>query len=182
MYHLLRVIHRWIGLIASLFLMTLAVTGTLLALKNTTGWVRPAEADGTPIAAFGEVVTLETVTRAAFAVGIPELQEMKHVDRIDYRPKSNVFKVVSREGYHEIQVDGKTGQVVQRAHRIDQFVEDIHDLSLFSDWMNGYFLPLVGVSLFGLGLTGVVIFFVPVFRRVRARKLLRIRSKGTTGV
>lgn len=178
MYHLLRTLHRWIGLIASLFLMTLAVTGTLLALKNTTGWVRPAEADGSSFETFAELVSVDRAVQAAFALGIPELQEKKHIDRIDYRPKSNVYKIVSKEGYHEVQVDGKTGQVVQRAHRIDQFVEDIHDLSLFADWMNGYFLPMVGVGLFLLGLTGVIIFFVPVVRRVRARRLLAARAKA----
>jgi uncharacterized iron-regulated membrane protein len=173
MYHLIRSIHRWIGLISSLFLMTLAVTGTLLATKKTTGWVRPPEAKGASIERLGETVSLDQAAEAAFAIGIPELQEMKHIDRIDYRPKSNIFKVLSKEGYHEIQVDGKSGEVLQRAYRIDQFVEDIHDLSVFSDWMNGYFLPFVGVGLFLLGLSGVVIFFVPVVRRIKARSKLK---------
>jgi len=172
MYHLFRTLHRWIGLVASLFLMALAVTGTLLALKSTTGWVRPPEGKGAAIDGLHQLVEVERAANAAFALGIPELQEMKHIDRIDYRPKSNIYKIVSKEGYHEVQVDGKTGEVVQQAHRIDQFVEDIHDLSMFADWMNGYFLPVVGVGLFLLGLTGVVIFFVPVFRRIRARKKL----------
>ncbi len=170
MYHRLRALHRWIGLIASLFLMTLAVTGTLLATKKTTGWVRPAEADGPKIEALHEVVSVHQATQAAFALGIAELKSHKDIDRVDYRPKSNVFKIVSKRGYHEVQVNGKTGEVLQVAHRVDQYVEDIHDLSLFSDWLNGYFLPFIGLGLFTLGLSGVIIFFVPVFRRIKARR------------
>src|SRR5688572_3271122 len=173
MYHRLRALHRWIGLTASVFLMTLAVTGTLLALKNTTGWIRPAEAPGAKIKGLNEVVTVDEAAKAAFALGIAELQTMKDIDRVDYRPKSNVFKIVSKEGYHEVQVDGKTGEVVQVAHRIDQFVEDIHDLSMFADWMRGYFLPFVGLFLFTLGLTGVIIFFVPVARRMKMKRSRR---------
>lgn len=170
MYHRLRSLHRWIGLIASLFLICLAVTGTLLALKNTTGWVRPPESKGAKVESLSQLVTMHEAAEAAFGLGIPDLSHMGHIDRIDYRPKNNVFKIVSKEGYHEVQVDGKTGEVLQRAYRVDQFVEDIHDLSLFSDVMNGYFLPAVGVGLLTLGISGVVIFFVPVVRRMRARK------------
>ena len=173
MYHRLRSLHRWIGLTASLFLMTLAVTGTLLSLKSTTGWVRPPEAQGMKVEGLHEVVPVHEATRAAFALGIPELKESKHIDRVDYRPKSNIFKIVSKEGYHEVQVCGKTGRVLQVAHRIDQFVEDIHDLSMFAGWMRGYFLPFVGLFLFTLGFTGVIIFFVPVFRRLKLKRARR---------
>lgn len=170
MYRRLRALHRWIGLVASLFLMTLAVTGTLLATKKTTGWVRPPEREGQSVAGLHEVVPVHQATQSAFALNIPELKSHRDIDRVDYRPKSNVYKIVSKEGYHEVQVCGKTGQVLQVAHRVDQFVEDIHDLSLFAEWMNGFFLPGVGVGLFFLGASGVVIFFVPVFRRIKARK------------
>jgi uncharacterized iron-regulated membrane protein len=169
MYRSIRSIHRWIGLLASLFLMTLAVTGTLLATKKTTGWVRPPEAEGSAFESLSELVSVERASAAAFALGIAELQTTKDIDRVDYRPKSNILKIVSKEGYHEVQVDGRTGEVLRVSHRMDQLVEDIHDLSYFSDWMNGYFLPVVGLGLFTLGLTGVVIFFVPVVRRFRFR-------------
>jgi uncharacterized iron-regulated membrane protein len=176
MYHRLRTLHRWIGLVSSFFLMTLAVTGFLLATKKTTGWVRPPERDGAKIESLAEVISVHDATSAAFTLGIPELKAKRDIDRVDYRPKSNVFKIVSKEGYHEVQVCGKTGEVLQVAHRIDQFVEDIHDLSLFADSMNGYFLPVIGIGLFTLGASGVVIFFVPVARRIKARKKLVGRS------
>jgi uncharacterized iron-regulated membrane protein len=169
-YHRLRALHRWVGLIGSIFLIVISATGFLLATKGSIGWIRPAEKDGTEISSLAEVVSNHQAAEAAFALGIPELQTMAHIDRIDYRPKSNVFKVVSKEGYHEVQVDGKTGKVVNKAYRLDQLSEDIHDMSFFHDSLNTYWLPVVALLLLTLGITGVYIFFVPVWRRWKFAK------------
>lgn len=104
---------------------------------------------------------------AAFAVGDEHLKEPSDVDRVDYRPKRNVFKVVAKNGYTEVQVDGNTGKVLQVAKRTDQFVEDLHDLSFFNDGMKDFVLPVVGVGLAVLSLTGVYIYANPVLRRRR---------------
>lgn len=165
MYHRLRSLHRWVGLIGSIFLIVIAATGFLLATKGSIGWIRPPEKDGTKITSLDSVVTPGIAANAAFALGIPELKTMDDIDRIDYRPGSNVFKVVSNEGYHEIQVDGSTGQVLNRAFRVDQLSEDIHDMSYFGDAFNTYWLPVIALLLLTLGLTGIYVFFVPVWRR-----------------
>jgi hypothetical protein len=117
-----------------------------------------------------QVVSVDQAARAAFAQGIPELAEKGHIDRIDYRPKSNVFKVVSKEGYHEVQVDGATGAVLQVASRVDQLAEDVHDLSFIHDNLHAFWLPVVACLLFYLGASGLVMFFVPVVRRWRFRR------------
>lgn len=165
MYHRLRGLHRWIGLISSLFLLIISATGFLLATKGSFGWIRPPESDGTKIESLVGLVNLEQAANAAFALGIKELRTMKDIDRIDYRPKSNIYKVVSKEGYHEVQVDGTTGEVKSVAFRTDQLSEDIHDMSYFADWLHGYGLPVIAVGLFLLALSGIIIFFVPVWRR-----------------
>lgn len=167
MYKTVRTWHRWIGLLASFFLIIISITGFLLATKGTFGWIRPPEKDGAPLTTLSEVVSVNAAAEAAFAQGLPELKTHTDIDRIDYRPKGNVFKVVSKEGYHEVQVDGATGQVLQVARRNDQLAEDIHDLSFFADAAHDYGLPVIAVALFLLGLSGVCIFFVPVFRRWR---------------
>lgn len=177
MYHKLRTLHRWIGLLSALVLLIIAVTGFLLATKGTFGWIRPPEKDGQPVDSLSEVVSVEQAAEAAFAAGIAELQSRDDIDRIDYRPDSNVFKIVSNEGYYEVQVDGKTGEVIQIARRVDQLSEDIHDLSFFGDAFHGYLLPLVACGLFLLSLSGIAMFFVPVVRRWRYRK--KLRRKGT---
>jgi uncharacterized iron-regulated membrane protein len=84
---------------------------------------------------------------------------------VDYRPKSNIFKVISKEGYREVQVDGKTGKALSDHFRNDQFTEDIHDLSFFGDTPHDYFLPLVALALFALASSGIGLFLTPIVRR-----------------
>lgn len=177
MYRFLRTLHRWIGLTGSLFLVLTAGTGFLLATKGSLAWVRPPNQEGASIAGLSEVVSVHDAAEAAFAKGLAKLQSMKDIDRIDYRPGDNIFKVVSKEGYHEVQVDGKTGEVLSVAFRTDQLTEDIHDLSYFSDAMHTWWLPVVSVLLFCLGVTGIVIFFVPIFRRMKFRRSGRGQRK-----
>jgi uncharacterized iron-regulated membrane protein len=165
MYRFARSLHRWIGLIGSLFMILLAVTGFLLALKREIPWMRPTDHRGGKIESLSQAVTLHEAAEAAFALGIPELRSREDIDRIDYRPGRNQFKIISKEGYHEVQVDGLSGEVLSHARRNDQLTEDIHDLSYFNESFRTYVLPLVGIVLFLLGVTGVVIFFTPVVRR-----------------
>jgi hypothetical protein len=152
-----------------MFLALIAFTGFFLATKGSLGWVRPPEKDGQKIEDYSGVVSVHQAAEAAFAHGLPELRSMADVDRIDYRPGSNVFKVVSNEGYQEIQVDGSSGEVLQVAFRRDQLFEDLHDLSFFTDWLHTYWLPVVAVLLLTLSLTGISIWLTPVIRRARYR-------------
>lgn len=172
-YRFLRTSHRWIGLFSSLALLVISTTGILLATKSWLGIVRPPEAEGAKISGAHEIVAVERVIAAAFAVGIPELAEVKHIDRVDYRPKRNVFKVLSKEGYHEVQVCGKTARVLQVAKRVDQFTEKIHDLSILGDGFRSFMLPVFGLGLFSLSLTGVIIFVNPLWRKWQFKRSKR---------
>lgn len=171
MYHRFRSLHRWIGVLAGLALLLIAGTGFLLATKKTTDWIRPLERKGTPVETLAVVVSVHDAAEAAFALGLPELATTKDIDRIDYRPKSNVFKVVSKTGYKEVQVDGATGKVLNVAQRNDQLIEQLHDFSWFHDLAHMYGLPVVALGLFFLGASGIGIFFVPVIRRRKFKNL-----------
>ncbi len=172
MYRTLRFIHRWVGITGCLFFLCTAVTGFLLATKGSFGWIRPPEREGEPVESLAQVVNVDRAAKAAFAAGIPELSERAHIDRIDYRPKSNVFKVVSKKGYHEVQVCGATGRVLQVAKRVDQLSEDIHDLSFFHPSMHTFWLPVLSILLAYLSLSGIVMFATPLVRRFRYRRSL----------
>ncbi len=170
MYHGSRVWHRWMGAGAALFLASIAVTGFLLANKGRLSWMRPPEAKGGAFEQLAEVVTLDQAAQAAFALGHPELQSHKDIDRIDYRPKHNIFKVISKDGYREVQVDGKTGEVLSSSFRTDQLTEDIHDLSFFGDFFHEWLLSLVAVVLLALSVSGTYMFVVPILRRRAFKK------------
>jgi uncharacterized iron-regulated membrane protein len=170
MYHRFRSLHRWFGVLAALALLLIAGTGFLLATKKTTDWIRPLERKGTPVESLASVVSVNEAAEAAFALGLPMLKDVKDIDRIDYRPKSNVFKVVSKTGYKEVQVDGATGRVLNVAQRNDQFIEQLHDFSWFHDYANMYGLPVVALALLFLAGSGIGIFFVPILRRRKFKK------------
>lgn len=169
-YRSIRKLHRWVGLSVSLFLLVISATGFLLATKKSLGWVRPPEVAGEPLRHLNQLISVEQAASAAFAVGLPDLRSHEDIERIDYRPNKNHFKIVSLRGYHEVQVDGITGRVLQVAQRNDQLAEDIHDLSFFSDVLHGYGLPVIACLLFLLSATGIVIFSVPVFRRTKFKR------------
>lgn len=170
MYHRFRSLHRWIGFIASLFLAVISATGFLLAMKGNIGWMRPPVQETTKLEAIESIIPVASALEIAFALGHDELDEIGDVDRVDYRPKDNVFKVVSKKGYREVQVDGTNGKVVSNATRNDQLTEDIHDLSYFADSAHAYLLPTVAVALFFLAMTGIFIFLTPILRRWKFKR------------
>ena len=165
MYHKLRWLHKWAGLACCLFLATVSATGFFLALKGNLSWIRPATQKGGTMQGTGPAVQVGTALEAAFAVGIAELAEPDHIDRIEIHYSKNTYKITSKSGYHEVQVDGESGKVLSVGKRGDQFFEDIHDLSFFAEPARVWILPWVGAGLFTLSLTGAYMFFVPVYRR-----------------
>ena len=165
MYHRTRSLHRWIGFTASVFLAVISVTGFFLAMKGRFAFMRPPVQETASLERIEDILPVAEILRIAFDAGHPELSEVKEVDRVDYRPKDNVFKVVSKDGYREIQVDGTQGKIVSNAFRNDQLMEDIHDMSFFADAVHGYLLPVVAVGLCFLSISGIFIFLTPIYRR-----------------
>ena len=176
MYRSLRTLHKWIGLSACLFLAVISFTGFLLAIKKRAEWLQPATHEGGAVNGPSEVIGMDAMFETARREGGEGFQSFEKLDRVDYRPDKNVFKVRSEDGLSEVQVDGKTGEVLSVAPRRDQLMENIHDMNFFSPLMNAWVLPLVALFLFTLSVSGCVIFFVPVVRRWRYR-----RSGSATG-
>jgi uncharacterized iron-regulated membrane protein len=172
-----RIWHKWIGGIVGLFILLIAVTGTLLALKHNVGAIRTPTERGTRVETHEGVISIQQVIDAAIAVGRPEIQSVEDIDRIDYRPGRNNFKVQSSEGYWEIQVDGTSGEILSSSFRNDHFIETIHDLSFFTTALRDYWLPVVGVGLTALSLTGYWMILV-VWKRQRHARALVAKTKA----
>lgn len=124
-----------------------------------------------------EVQSLGKVADAVFALGIPELAKPDDFYRFELHVSKNVFKVMSKEGYHEVQVCAKTARVLSVSKRNDNLIESIHDLSFVSDFMHNWALPAVAIGLFLLGASGIYMFSVPVARRWRFRKQQKANGK-----
>lgn len=176
MYRWWRQAHKVVGIGAAFFLLVMAVTGFLLSLKGEIPWMRPPVGKAEKVESLAEVVSVDVVTQAAISAGRPDLRTADDIDRIDYRPGKNIFKVISARGYSEVQVDGKTGEVVAVGNRNDQLVEDIHDLSFFDERLRTTVSPVIALALAMMALSGVVIWTVPILRR---RK--HAQSGGTQG-
>ncbi|MCW5933460.1 MAG: PepSY domain-containing protein [Fimbriimonadia bacterium] len=170
MYHKIRSWHRYAGLIASLFLVIIASTGFMLANKSRFDWMRPPAREGEAVQSLAEIISIEQAVQAAIDLNTPHIRSAKDLDRVDYRPSKNIFKVISKTGYLEVQVDGRTGTVLSQSFRMDQLTEDIHDFSFFSEVMHNYWLPVIALLLFVLSCSGVLIFFTPVARRWRYKR------------
>jgi len=106
---------------------------------------------------------------------------MGDVDRLEYHAKKNVYKILAKTGYDEVQIDGTSGKVLSVGKRNDQMFEDIHDLSFFHPVLRETALPVIAVILFVLGTSGVTMYFVPIARRRRfQREQHRARGSSET--
>lgn len=170
MFRSLRNIHKWVGLFSSVFLALIAFTGFLLAIKKKANWIQPPTQKGEKVEQLREVASIDQIAAAALALGLPELKTHDDIDRFEFHVSKNTFKITSKEGFREVQVEAKTGKVLSTGTRNDQMFEKIHDLSFFHPSLHEWVLPVVAVSLFVLGISGVIMFSVPIFRRWKYRR------------
>lgn len=161
-------IHKWIGVVAALFLLVISATGFLLLLKKKYEALQPVTQ--TDVAGSPEhYLPLAEVYRVAFAAGREELRSEKDIDRIDFRPKQRVFKVRSKHRNFELQVGAVSGKILSARRRWSDWIESLHDGQMIAGWFHDWWMPAVAIALFSLALTGAYIFVWPYLRRWRKR-------------
>jgi uncharacterized iron-regulated membrane protein len=158
--------HRWGAvLVAAPFLLVL-LTGLLLQVKKQVPWVQPPTQKG---AGKAPGVSFDAILTAVQRVPEAGVSSWDDIDRVDFRPKDGVVKVVCKSRW-EAQLDAKTGEVVQVAYRRSDLIESLHDGSWFGDDAKLYvFLP-VAVVVLGLWATGLYLFVLPYSVRWRRKK------------
>ncbi|MEM6689260.1 MAG: PepSY domain-containing protein [Planctomycetota bacterium] len=165
-----RMIHRWGSIAIALPTIVVLVSGVVLQMKKQSDWIQPPTQSGsgqTPQLLFSRILEIaKTVPEA-------QVQSWNDVDRLDVRPGKGMLKVRCNNRW-EIQLDATSGDVLQVAYRRSDFIESIHDGSLFSGYVKlGVFLP-TAIVLVTLWATGVYLFFMPYL----ARRKKRSRPKG----
>ena len=161
-----RKLHRVGALLIAVPLLVVVATGILLQVKKQSSWVQPPTARGSSQEL---ALSFDAILAAAVSAGAG-IASWEDVDRLDVRPSKGVVKVrgVNRM---EVQVDTKTGTVLQVAYRRSDLIESLHDGSWFHDTAKlAIFLPS-GVVLFGLWGTGVYLWLLP--HLVRRRRKVR---------
>lgn len=160
--------HRWGAVATALPLLVVVVSGVLLQVKKHFEWVQPTTqrgAEGEPTIGFAEVLA------AARAVPEAEVAGWDDIDRLDVRPGKGIIKIRCRNRY-EIQIDARSGDVLQGAVRRSDFIESLHDGSFFGDGAKLWIFLPSGLILLGLWATGLYLFVLPYSaRRKRTRRL-----------
>ena len=161
-----RKIHYWIAGAIALPLIVIASTGSVLQLKKHWAWVQPLEQRGSTNQ---PTVELSGILEALKKHPTLQVEHWGHVKRIDVRPDRGVAKAWLHTDY-EAQVDLGTAEILQIAYRRSDWIESIHDGSIFGDSVKLYvFFP----TAFSLGLLvcgGVGMFRVPFINRRRVRR------------
>ena len=161
-----RLFHRWASIVVALPVLVVIVTGLILLLKKDVAWIQPPTQRGS-----SKEVGLSFDQILEISKTVPEagIQGWKDIDRLDVRPSKGMFKVRGVNRW-EIQIDGKSGDVMQVAFRRSDLIESIHDGSFFHDgaklWL---FLPSALVLL-ALWVTGIYLFLQPIQARRKRKK------------
>ena len=162
-------LHKWLGIVLCLILINISVTGLLLLEKKKVEWIQPGTRKGqagTPV----DFVTIQAALDAVLDCNHPDFATLDAIDRIDVRPDKRVYKVQSKTHYAEIQIDAVTGEVLNIASRRSDMLEQLHDGSIFGEWMHGMVMPIVSVANIVLALTGIYLWLGPKLRKRRLAK------------
>jgi uncharacterized iron-regulated membrane protein len=166
--------HLWLGVIATLTLVSISITGVLLNHKRGLGLMPdvPHKTDA-PLRAS---VSLDSLARSALLAapseardgwreGMPVDPEL--IDRMDVRPRNGFVKVRFRDRSNtEVTVDLATGRSLHVGARNDVFLEKLHSGEIFGD---GFVLlsDVGAIALIVTLITGYWLWLAP--RLVRAR-------------
>ena len=161
-------LHRWLGVTVGLILMMSAVTGVLLLVKKDYAWIQPKVvrgAEGPP----ERLKPLHEVFEAVFALDLPQFRSEADIKKVDFRPDKRVHKVISRHDDLEVQVCAITLRTSGPNVRRSDWLERLHDGSLFGDFAHDRVMPLVACVLLFLGGSGYVMWLWPKYVRRRKR-------------
>jgi uncharacterized iron-regulated membrane protein len=172
----LRKWHRWGAAVVAAPFLVVILTGLLLQLKKEIPWVQPPEQTGSgkePQISFAQI--LEAVRNRSET----DVQTWEDIDRVDVRPGRGMLKVICRNNW-EVQLDARTGEVLQVAFRRSDIIESIHDGSWFHADAKIWVFFVCGVIVLTLWLTGIYLFILPFKVRWSRRKVLPV-GHGAAG-
>ena len=108
-----------------------------------------------------EWVSIETIVYSANSAIDSVVGRSIAVDKLDVRPAKGIIKVLFKEGYWEVQVDGATGKSLSVLQRHSDWIEHIHDGSIVSDIFKLAYTNLIGWGLLTLAISGFWLWYGP---------------------
>ena len=163
-----RLFHRWASIAVALPVLIVIVTGLILLLKKDIDWIQPPTKPGE-----SKELTLsfEKILEISQTVPAAEIKTWDDIDRLDVRPSKGMLKVRGQNRW-EIQIDAKSGEILQVAYRRSDLIESLHDGSFFHDKLKLWLFLPSALVLLALWITGIYLFLQP--------HLLRRRRKSAT--
>jgi uncharacterized iron-regulated membrane protein len=161
-----RKVHYWASAIVAVPLLVIIGTGSILQLKKHWAWVQPPEQRGSVTTPKIELSGILSSLKAEPSLGVTSWDD---VNRLDVRPDKGVVKAWLKSDW-EAQIDLGTGRILQIAYRRSDWLESIHDGSIFGDVVKlGLFFPTaIGLLLLWLG--GMWMWLYPFLARKRVRR------------
>lgn len=171
-------IHLWLGVLSTIALIAISITGILLNHKRGLGLM--PDVPYKPTAEFATAVSLERMARAALEAAPPasrgewkpgDAVDIGLIDRMDVRPRNGYVKVRLRDASSmEMTVDIATGKVVHVGARGDVFLEKLHSGEAFGGAGFVILSDIAAVALVLTLITGYWLWLVPKLSRANARR------------
>jgi len=165
-------LHLWLGVVSTVALLAISVTGILLNHKRGLG-LMPEISYG-PTGAFAGAMSLERLANAALEAAPPGSRtgwdpgdpvDVALIDRMDVRPRDGVVKVRLRDkASMEMTVDINSGGVLHAGRRGDVFLEKLHSGEAFG-WPFVILSDIAAVALVLTLLSGYWLWLVPKLHR-----------------
>ncbi|RRN69489.1 hypothetical protein EI200_17020 [Peribacillus simplex] len=108
----------------------------------------------------------------ATSQGLPHVDSVEDIFRIEYRPSANVYQVRFNNS-QGVQIDASTGKVLSINPDYSTFLITLHDGSFFGNWYRYSILTITGLSLILLSFSGYYMFGFPLYKRRMAKKKAR---------
>lgn len=171
-------IHLWLGVLSTIALVAIAVTGILLNHKRGLGLM--PEVEHAPSASFVDATSLERLANAALEAAPAPARpgwnpgdpvDVALIDRMDVRPRDGYVKVRLRDkASTEATVDIASGRVVHVGRRGDVFLEKLHSGEIFGGQPFVILSDIAAVALVLTLITGYWLWLVPKLHRGHERK------------
>jgi uncharacterized iron-regulated membrane protein len=170
-----RVVHRWGSIIVLIPAGVIVLSGIVLQLKKQSAWIQPPTQKGS---AAELSLSFDQILAAAQTVPEAQVETWDDIDRLDVRPGKGMLKVRCQNRW-EVQLDTKTGEVLQVAYRRSDLIESLHDGSFFHDRVKLWLFFPSAMVLGVLWVTGVYLFILPYFAKwKKRRKKARVDKQG----
>lgn len=168
-------VHLWLGVISTVSLIAISVTGIMLNHKRGLGLM--PEVEHGPTAPFAAAIPLDRIAYAALAEAPPpaagswrtgDSVDVALIDRMDVRPRDGLAKVRLRDkASTEVTVDIASGKVLHVGKRGDVFLEKLHSGEIFGGQSFVILSDIAAIALVLTLITGYWIWLIPKIGRSR---------------